>query len=249
LEKHIEISNLTHVFGTHTVLEDISLDIDKGEFISVVGPNGGGKSTLFKLLLGLVQPAKGSVRINGISPNSKNSIQTGYVPQLKTADRSFPALAIELVASGIKSNWVGRINRDLKNQCLAAMEKVNAVHLADKSLSGLSGGELQRIYLARSIARQPQLLLLDEPATGIDTASEKDLNKIMDNIRKDSLTTVIMATHDWESAYHHSDKVLILNKKVICYDVPDKAFSEEALRVAFGHEGHKHEIIFGTHKH
>jgi len=249
LAKQIEISNLTQVFGTHTVLEDISLSIEREDFISVVGPNGGGKSTLFKLMLGLISPTKGTININGISPIKNSSIHLGYVPQLKTADRSFPALAVELVASGIVSNWVGRISKELREKCLDAMEKVNAEHLADKSLSSLSGGELQRIYLARSIARQPEILLLDEPATGIDTASERDLNKILENIRNDSVTTVIMATHDWESAYHHSDKVLILNKKVICFDVPDKAFSEESLRVAFGHEGHKHEIIFGTHRH
>jgi len=144
LAKQIEISNLTQVFGTHTVLEDITLSIEREDFISVVGPNGGGKSTLFKLMLGLISPTKGTININGISPIKNSSIHLGYVPQLKTADRSFPALAVELVASGIVSNWVGRISKELREKCLDAMEKVNAEHLADKSLSSLSGGELQR---------------------------------------------------------------------------------------------------------
>jgi zinc transport system ATP-binding protein len=89
-------------------------------------------------------------------------------------------------------------------------------------------------------------LLLDEPATGIDISSENDLNEILNKIRNEKNTTVIMVTHDWESAYHHSDKVIILNKKVICFDRPEQAFTDEYLRIAFGHEGHKHKMIFGT---
>lgn len=246
MNKQIEISNLSLALGTHTALEDINISINKNEFISVIGPNGGGKSSLIKLILGLYIPTKGNVRVDGKQPQYLDTYYFGYVPQLKTADRSFPALAIELVASGINANWVTRITSDLKEKSLAALRSVKSEHLAYKSLTSLSGGELQRIYLARSIARNPEILLLDEPATGIDSASENDLNYMLDKIRSESHTTVIMVTHDWESAYHHSDKVVILNKKIICFDVPDIAFNDDALRIAFGHEGHKHKMIFGA---
>ena len=246
MAKQIEISNLSLVLGTHTALRNINLSINKNEFISVIGPNGGGKSSLIKLILGLYQPTKGTVMIDGKKPQQLDTRYFGYVPQLKTADRSFPALAIELVASGIKANWIARLNPDLKEKSLAALKTVKSEHLAYKSLTSLSGGELQRIYLARSIARNPEILLLDEPATGIDSASENDLNYMLDKIRSESSTTVIMVTHDWEAAYHHSDKVIILNKKVICYDIPERAFNDEALRIAFGHEGHEHKMIFGA---
>ena len=105
---------------------------------------------------------------------------------------------------------------------------------------------MQRIYLARSIARHPKILLLDEPASGIDVNSENDLNLILDSIRDKTDTTIVMVTHDWESAYHHSDRVALLNRKLVCFDIPEKAFCDQALRTTFGHEGHKHKMIFGA---
>jgi zinc transport system ATP-binding protein len=246
MNRQIEIEQLKLILGTHTVLEDININIHKGDFISIVGPNGGGKSSLLKLMLGLLNPTEGKIRIEGQNPKDLDTHYFGYVPQLKTADRSFPALAIELVASGLKANWITRLTGELKDKSLDAMRQVSAEHLAFRPLNKLSGGEMQRIYLARSIARNPSILLLDEPATGIDISSENDLNEILNKIRNEKNTTVIMVTHDWESAYHHSDKVIILNKKVICFDRPEQAFTDEYLRIAFGHEGHKHKMIFGT---
>jgi zinc transport system ATP-binding protein len=246
MSKYVEISSLSLLYGSHTVLEDITLNISSGEFISIVGPNGGGKSTLIKLMLGLLEPTSGLIKIDGHRPSQLDSRYFGYVPQLKTADRSFPATAVELVASGIEANWPARLNRTLVAASIDALRKVSAEELAGKQLSKLSGGELQRIYLARSIAREPKILLLDEPATGIDSASETDLNNILEKIREETKTTVIMVTHDWETAYHHSDKVIILNKNVICFNTPEKAFTDEVLRIAFGHEGHKHKMIFGA---
>lgn len=244
----IEIENLFYTLGNYTILDDINITIESGEFVSLVGPNGGGKSSLIKLILGLVEPSVGSVRVNNKLPHDLNCEFFGYVPQLKGSDRNFPALAIELVVSGLTANWVGRINQSMKNKCMEALEQVNAEHLAFRPISKLSGGELQRIYLARSIVRKPKVMLLDEPATGIDNASERDFNIILDELRRNTNTTFVMATHDWESAFHHSDKVIILNKRVVCYDSPEKAFNDDALRVAFGHEGHKHDMIFGQKK-
>lgn len=244
----IKIENLFFALGNYTILEDINISIEAGEFVSLVGPNGGGKSSLIRLILGLVEPNSGIVRVDNQLPQGLNSDFFGYVPQLKSADRNFPALAIELVASGLTSNWVGRINQNIKNVSLEALEQVNAEHLAYRPIAKLSGGELQRIYLARSIVRKPKVMLLDEPATGIDNASERDFNIILDELRRNSGTTFIMATHDWESAFHHSDKVIILNKRVVCFDKPEMAFSDDALRVAFGHEGHQHDMIFGQGK-
>ena len=104
---------------------------------------------------------------------------------------------------------------------------------------------MQRIYLARSLVRNPRLLILDEPATGIDSAFEKDIYKLIEEFRQKGKATVLMATHDWETAYHHSDLVLILDREIIIYDKPDIAFNENAMRKAFGHIGHKHAMTFG----
>ena len=249
LSNSVEISSLTVQFGSHTALMDINLTIKSGEFISVIGPNGGGKSTLVRLILGLIQPNIGTIYDFGSKPSDLPSDAFGYVPQIKTADRSFPALPIELVASGLSATWPRKVKGELKEKALDALKTVGAEHLADRPLSRLSGGELQRIYLARSIVRNPKILILDEPATGFDSTAEMDLNKTIENIHKVSDTTIIMVTHDWESAFHHSDRVAVLNKNLICCDTPDSAFSEDALRVAFGHIGHTHEMLFGAKHH
>ncbi len=245
-ENAVIFEKVTVRFGTHTAIEDISLEIKDGLFITVVGPNGGGKTTFLKLILGLLEPSSGVVKVFGVKPLKNATQAIGYVPQIKTFDRSFPALPIELVATGLTGYWIGILSKEQKKLALEALEQVGATKLAKKPLGKLSGGELQRIFLARSIIRKPRLLLLDEPASGIDVAGEMDFNNILEDYKKRQNATIIMITHDWESAYHHSDYVLLLNRTIICYDVPGKAFSEKWLRIAFGHLGHAHEMIFGV---
>ncbi len=242
----VNVNSVSLKFGSHTALCNVSFQIEEGSFVTVVGPNGGGKSTLLKAILGLIQVDSGIISIFGQEPKSVKRTDIGYVPQIKTLDRSFPALPIELVATGILGSWPQRINKELKEKSMLALEKVGASHLSERPLSKLSGGELQRIYLARSIARHPKLLILDEPATGIDFASENDLNRLIDKYKIENNATIIMVTHDWEAAFHHADFVLMLNCTQICYAPPKIAFEEKTLRRAFGHIGHEHEMIFGV---
>lgn len=242
----VNVENVSIKFGSHTALCNVSFQIEEGSFTTVVGPNGGGKSSLLKAILGLTEVDTGRIRIFGKEPMSVKRTDIGYVPQIKTLDRSFPALPIELVATGILGFWPQNLNRELKEKSIQALEKVGASHLSERPLSKLSGGELQRIYLARSIARHPKLLLLDEPATGIDFASENDLNRLIDNYKIENNATIIMVTHDWEAAFHHADFVLMLNCSQICFAPPKIAFEEKTLRRAFGHIGHEHEMIFGV---
>jgi zinc transport system ATP-binding protein len=170
------------------------------------------------------------------------------VPQVKTLDRSFPALPIELVSTGLNAKWPGKIKESDKLPVMETLEKVGAGNLAKRPLNKLSGGELQRVYLARALIRNPKILILDEPATGIDWIGENDIHKIIDDYKTEFNATIIMVTHDWESAYHHADHVLMLNRQILCFDSPDKAFTEQCLRQTFGHVGHRHEMIFvGRH--
>jgi zinc transport system ATP-binding protein len=242
----VEAEKVNLNYGLHAALSDINFKLEEGSFLSVVGPNGGGKSSLLKSMIGLVTLTSGRIRIFNQDPVSISSKWIGYVPQIKTLDRLFPAKSIELVATGISGSWSGKMNNRVKDASIAALDKVGAAHLALRQLGKLSGGELQRIYLARSIAREPRILLLDEPVTGIDNASEKDINRLIDDYRKESNATIIMVTHDWEAAFNHADYVLLLNGKQICYDTPKKAFSDEFLRELFGHIGHKHTTAFGA---
>ena len=240
----IEVNNLSVTYGSNTIIRDLNFRVSEGSFVCIVGPNGGGKTTLMKAILGILQPSSGFVRINGNKPTEITADVIGYVPQIKTLDRNFPALPIELVVSGINSRWPKFITANNKFIAMEALRQVGAEHLAGRQLSNLSGGELQRIYLARSLVKKPKLLLLDEPALGIDYLSEKDINKLIDEYRTDSKATVVMVTHDWESAYHHADYVLMLNCTQICFEPPEKAFSEDYLRLTFGHIGHKHDMVF-----
>jgi len=238
------LNNVSVRFGSHTALRGINLNVPFNSFITVVGPNGGGKSTLLKVILGLIKPSEGSVSIFGDNPEIVSSVNIGYVPQIKTLDRTFPALPIELAATGLRRKWAGKIGNNEKKILIEMLAIVGASHLADRPIEKLSGGELQRIYLARSFVRKPKLLLLDEPASGIDAVGESDLNKMIDEYKQRNNSIIIMVTHDWEAAYHHADYVILLNKKLICFDKPDSAFSEINLRETFGHVGHEHEMIF-----
>lgn len=242
----LDLKNVTVDFGSHLALNEISFEVEKGSFVSVVGPNGGGKSTLIKVLLGLIKPTHGSVLVHGDLPSDIDWKTIGYVPQIKTLDRSFPAIPLELVATGLNGSWSALVSSNDKKLANEALEQVGALHLAKRQLSRLSGGEMQRIYLARSIVRKPRLLLLDEPSTGIDSASEKDLIKLIEEYSEANNATVLMVTHDWEAAMHHSTKVLMLNRSVICFSEPEIAFCDENLRKTFGHIGHKHDMRFGA---
>ena len=240
----IEVENLVVMFDGHQSLSDVNLRIPQNEFIAIVGPNGGGKSTFLKVLLGLFPPQKGTIKLFGKPPKQVDPSLIGYVPQVKTMDRSFPALSIELVLTGVIGSWPWWFRKNEQQKALNAMERVGADHLAQRPLSKLSGGELQRVCLARSIVREPKLIMLDEPATGIDVVGEGDLYRLLEIYQKESRATIMMVTHDWHAATHHADKVLLLNRKQISFGPPGEALTEDNLRLAFGHIGHKHALKF-----
>lgn len=242
--KPIEIQNLGVFFGKFCVLKDISFSIDAGDFVTIIGPNGGGKTTLIKVILGLINPTEGNISVFGKKPTEVPFEYIGYVPQIKTLDRTFPAKPIELVATGLFGNWKYRLTDATKEKCRKAMEIVGIGELAERPLNKLSGGELQRVYLARSLVRNPKLLILDEPATGVDTIAEIDFSILLDNYLKQSNATILMVTHDWEYAFHHSSKVLLLNKKAVAFGSPQTIFTEEHLHRTFGHTGHTHTMEF-----
>ncbi|GAB4329374.1 MAG: ABC transporter ATP-binding protein [Calditrichia bacterium] len=249
MQPFVKVENLCVCFGDHLALQDVTLQLDKGDFLAVVGPNGAGKSTFLKVLLGLVRPSKGIVKIMGVDPEEVDPGLIGYVPQVKTMDRTFPSLSLELVMTGLNSRWPWRMKKEQKEKALAALKLVGAAHLAERSISKLSGGELQRVCLARSIVREPQLIMLDEPATGIDAVGEADLYLQLERYQKKTDATIIMITHDWHAAMHHANKVLLLNKKMIAYGKPSEVLNEAHLRRAFGHVGHTHHLKFleGSH--
>jgi len=240
----VEVNNLSVKFEDHIALTDLSMQIPKNSFVAIVGPNGAGKSTFLKVLLGLISPTTGQVKIFGKTPRQVDPNLIGYVPQFKTMDRSFPAVYIELVYTGLSRKWHWRLKQDSKKKACQALDQVGATHLAHRPIGKLSGGELQRVCLARSIVRQPELLMLDEPATGIDTIGEEDMYRMLEAYQKESGATVMMITHDWHAVTHHANYVLLLNRKQISFGPPEKTLQEDNLRMAYGHIGHKHALKF-----
>jgi len=245
----VTVADLCVRAEAHDVLTGIHFEAQAGDFVAVVGPNGAGKTTLIKSLLGLVTPEQGFVRLFGTPPDETDADLVGYVPQIKTLDRSFPATALDLVSTGLKHQWPFGIGSDAREKGMASLRRVGGTDLAERALGTLSGGELQRVYLARSLVRTPRLILLDEPATGVDVAGAADLYDLLDDYQETHGATIVMVTHDWNAAYHHASHVLLLDGKQVGYGPPAEALSEECLRQAFGHIGHAHAMLIGSEPH
>ncbi len=230
-------------FGDHAVLDDIGFEAETGDFVAVVGPNGAGKTTLIRVLLGLVTPDAGWAHVMGKRPSAVDPGLVGYVPQVKRLDRTFPARAIDLVLTALHQRWPFRIRSAERERALNALARVGAASFADRSLDDLSGGELQRVYLARSLARGPRLILLDEPATGIDVAGAADLYDVLEDDQAERGTTILMVTHDWNAAYHHATHVLLIDGTQVGFGPPPEVLTDACLRKAFGHTGHAHAML------
>lgn len=222
------------------MLDGLSFSVTAGDFVAVIGPNGSGKTSLIRLILGLLAPSSGGLHLAPELCADRRRI--GYVPQLKTLDRSFPAIALDLVVSGMRLSWAWRETPSEHEAALAALARVGAAGLAQRQLSVLSGGELQRVYLARALARRPRLLLLDEPASGIDVSGEADMYHLLEDYRRETGATVLMVTHDWAGALHHASRALLLNRRLLAYAAPETVLTDDNLRLVFGHSGHAHPM-------
>lgn len=238
----VHIHNVSVRFGIVEALSNVSLDLEPGRTLAIVGPNGGGKSTLIKVALGLIRPDAGHAAIFGHDAGMRPDL-IGYVPQLKTFDRSFPASAVELVVSGLRRAWPVRITAAEQQLAGEALELVGAVHLLDRNLAQLSGGEVQRVYLARAMVRRPQLVLLDEPATGVDYLAEHDLYQLLENYQARSGSAIVMITHDLTAARWHADMVAVVNRTLRACGKPEDVMTDEVLRDAYGHRGHGHRVL------
>lgn len=220
-------------------LENITFQAQRGERVAVVGPNGAGKSTLFKLIVGTIEPYEGEVRLYGHAPGEHICI--AYVPQRSQVDWSFPATVEDVVMMG-RVGQIGLFKRPKREDwdvVRHSLERVNAAHLAKKQIGELSGGQQQRVFIARSLAQEAELLLLDEPLTGLDTPSQESFFNILDSLRPDGVT-ILVATHDLNLAMEHFDRVMLLNKRLIALGSGAEVLGTENLLAAYG--GHMHRI-------
>lgn len=241
----VYVDNLTVRYGDRDALTNISFSVGERSFVAIIGPNGSGKTSLIKTLQGILSPSSGTIHVLGARPRRINPERVGYIPQVKTMERTFPALALELVVSGERRSWPARIRMAERERATDVLRSVGAAHLAERPLHALSGGELQRVFLARSLIRRPELVMLDEPAAGIDVAGASDLYELLEDYQHDHNATVLMVTHDWHVAYHHATHVLLLNRRQISFGAPSAVLTEKNLRQAFGHVGHAHAMSYG----
>lgn len=242
----IIVESLSISLGSHVAVENVNFVIPQGSFTAVLGPNGSGKTTLLKAILGIVPVSSGSIRIFGKSLDDIRPALIGYIPQIKTLDRTFPATTCDLVASGMIQRWPARLASCAHEAVHEALGIVGAGHLIHRAVGKLSGGELQRVYLARALVRKPKLLVLDEPATGIDAVGEDDMNHILETYMISEQATIMMVTHDWLSAKHHATHALLINRRQIAFGETAITIVDENMRRTFGHIGHVHNYEAGS---
>ena len=225
MECVIDIRALDFSFRGQPVLEKISLTVNAGTTLGIVGPNGGGKTTLIRLLVGLLKPTAGTIRIGGMLPVEavRRGDVVGYVPQNAQTTGSIPLTVRELVRLGLAGK-TGMFRPDRKEDVAfadAVLDRVGLTDLADERVASLSGGQLQRLYIARALAPKPRVLLLDEPTTGIDPASQQRFTELLGELKHDFGLTIVFVSHDLRAVSAISDRIACLNRTLHYHDVPD----------------------------
>ncbi len=215
----IELKNLTLGYDNHIVLKNINLTIEENDFLCIVGPNGSGKSTLVKGILGLIKPKKGKVIFNNLKLNF-----IGYMPQETKVDANFPASVWEIVLSGTlnRINIPSIYSKKEKEEALRNMKLLGISNLKDKSFCDLSGGQRQKVLLARSLCATSKLLILDEPSNNLDSKSKKELYDTIIDLNKNHGITIIMITHDLDHDNLLGNKILSLREDDIYYGPTDE---------------------------
>lgn len=226
----IDIENVAFSFGKNEVLKDITFSVKKGEYLGIIGPNGGGKTTLLKIIVGLLEPTKGSVKLFGKRHREiKNCFHIGYVPQRITQrDQNFPATAREIVNSG-RLERVGIFKKCCERDDRAiekALEIAGVNEYKDKRIGDLSGGQLQRVFIARALASDSKLLILDEPGEGVDITSQQSFYSFLKKINKGFGITIVFVSHDIDVVTREADNIICLNGGLVCH-VSSKSFSKE----------------------
>jgi manganese/iron transport system ATP-binding protein len=229
----LDVQNITVRYNGRVALEDVTFHLHAGERIAVVGPNGAGKSTLFKVIAGVQPPSAGEVNIFGSRPRSHVCI--AYIPQRSQVDWNFPVSVADVVMMG-RSAKLGLLNWPHKSDweyVHRALEIVELSDLAQRQIGQLSGGQQQRMFIARALAQEAELMLMDEPLSGLDTPSQEGLLNLLDTLR-DQNVTVMVATHDLDQAARHFDRIMLLNHRIIAFDVPQNVMHTDHLLQAYG---------------
>jgi len=253
----VELENVTVAFGRTVALQDVSLHVRRGEFVGIVGPNGSGKTTLLRTVLGLVRPVRGQVRVLGTAIDRLGSVRhrLGYVPQLASIDVRFPVHVIDVVLMG-RYGQIGLLRRPSaadRDAARAALARVGMADLADRQIGQLSGGQRQRVLIARALAVEPEILLLDEPATGVDPVTSNSLYELLNQLHEEGIT-ILMVSHDVGVVSEYVDQVACLNRRLVVHGRPEEVLTTEVVEGCYGcgamflTHGPLPHIVVGPHR-
>lgn len=212
-EELVSLRDVWVYYGNVAVLEGVNLSIKQHDLLGIIGPNGGGKTTLLKVILGLVKPSSGEVAVLGSTPQ-RNRKFIGYVAQNSLVDRDFPMSVWEVVLMGRygKVGLIKRFSDDDKKAAYKALETVEMLDYKDKQIGRLSGGEQQRVFIARALVAEPKILLLDEPTTGVDTRVQTKFYELLARLKQSM--AIVLVSHDISAVSIHVDKIACLNHRL-----------------------------------
>ena len=229
----IEADGLSLRYGETMALDNVTFRLHKGERVAVVGPNGAGKSSLFNIIAGLLRPHAGSVAFYGHAPSEHLCI--AYVPQRKQIDWGFPVNVADVVMMG-RTGKLGLFKRPKQedhDRVMKALELVEMSHLAQRQIGALSGGQQQRVFIARALAQEAELMLMDEPISGLDVQSQEGIFTILDKLQTQEVT-VMVSTHDLGTVAERFDRLMLLNRRVVAFGRTEQVFTLDLLNRTYG---------------
>ena len=224
MQEVIKLENVTYRYNSDLVLENISFKADQGDLLGIIGPNGAGKTTLFSLILGLLEGYQGKITVFGedIRNNRKVLKKIGYIPQKNIIDQGFPATVEEIVSLGV-------FERKTKDKIISAINTVGLLEQKHKRIGELSGGQQQRILIAKALVNEPQLLILDEPTTGIDLETQNKFYALLRKLNSENKITIILASHDLDAINKLANKIACVNRKMSFHGDAREFFGNEQL--------------------
>ena len=224
MQEVIKLENVTYGYNSDLVLEDISFKADQGDLLGIIGPNGAGKTSLFSLILGLLEGYQGKITVfdEDIRNNRKVLKKIGYIPQKNIIDKGFPATVEEIVSLGV-------FERKTKDKIISAINTVGLLEQKHKRIGELSGGQQQRILIAKALVNEPQLLILDEPTTGIDLETQNKFYALLRKLNSENKITIILASHDLDAINKLANKIACVNRKMSFHGDAREFFGNEQL--------------------
>ncbi|MEK7571544.1 MAG: metal ABC transporter ATP-binding protein [Patescibacteria group bacterium] len=249
----IELQNVSFSYGSEPVLTNITFALHKGDYLGIIGPNGGGKTTLLKLMLGLLKPTSGSITLFGKKLDEvKQKSRIGYVPQKATHfDQTFPVTVKEVVTMGryARRGLFTFITDEDKKQVEKALRQVEMFDHKDTLISDLSGGQQQRVFIARALAGEPEVIFLDEPTAGVDTHTQEQFYFLLRKLNRELDMTLVLVSHEVDVVVNEVTEVACINSSLVCYCKPEELVNMRGLEKVYGKDIryilHAHE---GKHK-